>query len=98
MAYQAVRSVGFSRAAARLEEAGLVAKRAAAEDRRLVALSLTAEGEALMARLGEIAAAFQEELVAELGAEAEPLRVALVRLIGDEQEDASGNFGERQAV
>ena len=87
-----------SRAAARLEEAGLVAKRGAAEDRRLVALSLTAEGEALMARLGEIAAAFQEELVAELGAEAEPLRVALVRLIGDEQEDASGNFGERQAV
>ena len=85
-----------SRAAARLEEAGLVAKRGAAEDRRLVALSLTAEGEALMARLGEIAAVFQEQLVAELGAEAEPLRVALVRLIGDE--DASGSFGERQAV
>lgn len=69
-----------SRAAARLEEAGLVRKEDHDKDRRLVALSLTTEGEALVARLGQIAAAFQREIVAELGESAEPLADALGRL------------------
>jgi DNA-binding MarR family transcriptional regulator len=70
-----------SRAAGRLERAGLVRKVGHAEDRRLVALSLTPAGEALMARLGAIADAFQEELVAELGGDAAALDAGLSRLI-----------------
>ena len=59
-----------SRAAARLEEAGLVQKTGDPQDRRLVALTLTGAGERLMARLGEIANAFQQELLFELGPDA----------------------------
>ena len=70
-----------SRAAQRLEEAGLVARATDASDRRLVALSLTAEGEALMARMAEIADAFQAELLAELGPAAPGLDTGLSRLI-----------------
>lgn len=69
-----------SRAAARLEEAGLVQKTGDPRDRRLVALSLTPAGERLMARFGEIAAAFQEELLFELGPDAAGLDRALERL------------------
>jgi DNA-binding MarR family transcriptional regulator len=75
-----------SRAAARLEEAGLVQKLGHAEDRRLVQLSLTPAGQALMLRLGHIAAAFQAELVAELGPDAARLDVALGRLMTDRGE------------
>lgn len=69
-----------SRAAARLEEAGLVRKVGHDTDRRLVALSLTAQGEATMARLGSIAEAFQRQLVAELGPSAAAFDDALCRL------------------
>lgn len=71
-----------SRAAARLEEAGLVRKLGHDTDRRLVALSLTPAGEALMARLGAIAMAFQDELMAELGSNAAALDAGLGALIG----------------
>ncbi len=77
-----------SRAAARLEEAGLVQKLGHETDRRLVALSLTPQGTELMARLGAIAAAFQDELLAELGSEAAALDQGLAKLIA-----ASGNGG-----
>ncbi|MFO1075536.1 MAG: MarR family winged helix-turn-helix transcriptional regulator [Geminicoccaceae bacterium] len=81
-----------SRAAARLEEAGLVRKVADTQDRRLVALSLTPAGERLMARLGAIAEAFQEELLALLGPQAPGLSQGLARLIaagpnGDPHDD-----------
>lgn len=70
-----------SRAAARLEEAGLVRKVGHAEDRRLVELSLTPAGETLMVELGEIALRFQDTLIAELGPDASVVDAALGRLI-----------------
>jgi len=53
-----------SRAAARLEQAGHVAKAPDPDDRRLVALSLTAKGRALMAELLPLAIAYQRKLEA----------------------------------
>ena len=70
-----------SRAASRLEQAGLVRKAGHAGDRRLIALELTPEGQELMGRLGRIAEAFQAELLTELGPEAQGLDRALDRLI-----------------
>lgn len=76
-----------SRAAARLEEAGLVQKQGNETDRRLVVLTLTGEGEALMRRLGAIAVAFQSELLAELGPAAGVFDAALARLIDMESRE-----------
>ena len=73
-----------SRAASRLEEAGLLRKSGHDTDRRLITLELSAGGRALMRRLGGIAAAFQAELIAELGPEAGALDRALTRLIQNE--------------
>ncbi|NGM44255.1 winged helix-turn-helix transcriptional regulator [Rhodobacter sp. SGA-6-6] len=70
-----------SRAAARLEQAGLIEKRGHAGDRRLLDMRLTAKGQELMARIVPIADAYQEELLARLGAEAEPFRAALLRIL-----------------
>lgn len=67
-----------SRAAARLEEAGLVAKRADEGDRRLVALSLTAKGRQMMAELIPLARSYEAELLAGLPAED---RAALDRIV-----------------
>ncbi|QDA35987.1 winged helix-turn-helix transcriptional regulator (plasmid) [Paracoccus liaowanqingii] len=69
-----------SRAATRLQGAGLVRKSGHDTDRRLIGLELTAEGQALMQRLGGIAQAFQAELLTELGEDAAPLCAALDRL------------------
>lgn len=71
-----------SRAAARLTEAGHVARSAQDNDRRLLHLTLTDAGRALMARLIPVALAFQDELLARLGPEAEGLRAALDVLEG----------------
>lgn len=84
-----------SRAAARLEEAGFVSKLGHQADRRLVQLTLTPSGEALMARLGAVADAFQAELAAELGRDAAALDAALTRLIGET--DARGEDGHADA-
>ncbi|KGJ08597.1 MarR family transcriptional regulator [Paracoccus versutus] len=73
-----------SRAATRLETAGLVRKSGHSTDRRLVALELTPAGRALMQRLGRIAEDFQAELLAELGDDAAVLGRALTRLTGTE--------------
>ncbi|GAB1365026.1 hypothetical protein MASR1M32_42620 [Rhodobacter sp.] len=72
-----------SRAAARLQEAGLIEKRDHAEDRRLLDMRLTVKGQELMARIVPIADAYQAELLAQLGAEAPAFRAALLRLLED---------------
>ena len=56
-----------SRAAARLERAGLVAKAENAEDRRLVALTLAPAGAALVARIVPVALDWQAQMTARLG-------------------------------
>ena len=69
-----------SRAAARLESAGLIVKRAHAADRRLLDMTLTDTGTALMARIVPVADAWQAEVLAALGPDADPFRRALMRL------------------
>lgn len=69
-----------SRAASRLQEAGLVEKSGDEGDRRLIALRLSPEGQALMARLGRVAQEFQASLIAELGETAPAFSAALDRL------------------
>lgn len=73
-----------SRAASRLQQAGLLRKSEDARDRRLVGLELTPEGQALMRRLGRIASRFQAQLARELGPDAQALDRALSRLIQPE--------------
>jgi DNA-binding MarR family transcriptional regulator len=51
-----------SRAASRLEAAGYLSKEINDSDRRLVALTLTREGEALMGKLLPLASAYQAQL------------------------------------
>ncbi len=70
-----------SRAAARLEQAGLIEKRGHAEDKRLLDMRLTARGQELMARIVPIADAYQKELLAMMGEDAEPFRAALLRIL-----------------
>ncbi|MFH5774254.1 MarR family winged helix-turn-helix transcriptional regulator [Paracoccus broussonetiae] len=69
-----------SRAASRLEGAGLVCKSGHDRDRRLIVLKLTPGGKALMDRLAPLAEQFQAQLLAELGADATGLGRALDRL------------------
>ena len=71
-----------SRAAARLERAGLVEKLLNPEDRRLVSLSLTEEGRTLVGKIIPIALAFQERLIDRLGDAPEALVAGLDRLSG----------------
>ncbi|MBT0781741.1 MarR family winged helix-turn-helix transcriptional regulator [Paracoccus sp. pheM1] len=73
-----------SRAASRLQGAGLVRKSGNDADRRLIVLELTPQGQALMLRLGRIAEAFQADLLAELGPDAAALDRLLSRLAGKE--------------
>ena len=72
-----------SRAAKRLEEAGLIEKRAHQTDRRLVDLALTAKGRLMMAELLPIARAHQEALEARLGEAFEQLETGLEKLLED---------------
>jgi DNA-binding MarR family transcriptional regulator len=60
-----------SRAATRLEEAGIVTKRISDRDRRLIVLALTDKGSAMMAELAEAAQAYHAELLVRLGPGAE---------------------------
>ena len=69
-----------SRAAARLEQAGLIEKRENPGDRRLVDIRLTDPGQALVARILPVALAYQDEVLARLGDDAAPFRRALERL------------------
>jgi len=74
-----------SRAAQRLEERGYVRKCTHARDGRLVDLSLTAKGRAMMAELTPIAEAFQIGMLARLGDGAEDFRAALRRLLEEDE-------------
>jgi DNA-binding MarR family transcriptional regulator len=72
-----------SRAAARLETAGLVEKRENPDDRRLLDMRLTAAGRDLIARIVPIADAFQAEVLAKMAEDAPAFRTALLKLIAD---------------
>lgn len=69
-----------SRAAARLEAAGWIAKRPHQTDGRLVDLTLTEAGRDLVARILPEARAFQADLEARLGPDADTLRRVLAAL------------------
>tara|TARA_R110002096_G_scaffold24713_7_gene77750 strand:- start:167 stop:646 length:480 start_codon:yes stop_codon:yes gene_type:complete len=71
-----------SRAATRLEAAGLIRKDENPNDGRLVKLSLTPEGVAVMARLIPLAQAFQDRLLSDLGPEAASLQANLSKIAG----------------
>lgn len=71
-----------SRAATRLEAAGYVAKRDHPTDRRLVSLSLTPAGRALMARIVPLALSFQDDMRDRLGPDCAGLLKALDRILG----------------
>jgi DNA-binding MarR family transcriptional regulator len=83
-----------SRAASRLEMAGMIEKRADPRDRRLVALSLTERGRAVMADLVPLARAFEAALVARLTAEERRALDAILAKLGDEGQAR----GEEDAV
>lgn len=70
-----------SRAATRLETRGLVTKTAGSTDKRLVELTLTAQGKDLMSRITPMADDFSAEIEARLGPDAPAFRAALVKLI-----------------
>ncbi len=72
-----------SRAAARLEQAGLIEKRAHQGDGRLLAMHLTPAGQEMMTRLRPVAEAFQAELLESLAEDAPAFRAALQRMIAD---------------
>lgn len=72
-----------SRAAARLEQAGLIEKRDNPADRRLLDMRLTEKGQALFARIVPVAQAYQRALEDRLGEDAATLRRALSRLKED---------------
>jgi DNA-binding MarR family transcriptional regulator len=69
-----------SRAASRLEASGLIAKRDASDDRRLVALTLTPKGKDLMARLIPLAQAYEKRFFEQM---APADRSAFTRIMGD---------------
>ncbi|MFW2541604.1 MarR family winged helix-turn-helix transcriptional regulator [Primorskyibacter sp. 2E107] len=70
-----------SRAASRLETAGLISKRAHETDRRLLRLSLTAQGRSLMAELLPLAEEYQREIEARLGPAFKALEQGLTALL-----------------
>lgn len=70
-----------SRAASRLESAGMVEKRENADDRRLLQICLTQQGSELVMRLIPIAHEFEKELALRLGDDAAAFRRALEHLM-----------------
>jgi len=66
-----------SRAASRLESDGLIRKDINATDRRLLVLTLTEEGQALMAKLLPLAIAYQQKLERLIGARLDALNEAI---------------------
>jgi DNA-binding MarR family transcriptional regulator len=70
-----------SRAASQLQAKGLVAKAPNGADGRLIALTLTDQGLATMARLIPMARAFEDEVLAGLGPLSDPLKQSLQRLM-----------------
>ncbi len=70
-----------SRAASRLEQAGYVSKASNASDGRLVALSLTDKGRAMVEELAPLARDYERAVLADLGADAPGFRAALEHLL-----------------
>lgn len=70
-----------SRAASRLEAAGLITKEPNPDDRRLLRLALTEKGQAVMAELAPLALAFEERVLERLGEDAPTFRALLDRLL-----------------
>ncbi|MCL4675108.1 MAG: MarR family winged helix-turn-helix transcriptional regulator [Pararhodobacter sp.] len=70
-----------SRAATRLESAGLITKAVNDADRRLLLLRLTPAGKALVVRLIPVAMQFQAEMLEQLGPLAEGLETGLAALL-----------------
>ncbi|AHM03395.1 Transcriptional regulator, MarR family [Roseibacterium elongatum DSM 19469] len=70
-----------SRAAARLEEAGIITKRVNTNDRRLVELSLTQTGQEMMQALEPLAHAFEAEIRDRLGPDADGFLSGVERLL-----------------
>lgn len=70
-----------SRAAARLEERGFIAKRAHPSDKRLVELTLTERGQAMIDELTPIAEAYETEVMRLLGPQGPAFRAALDTLM-----------------
>ena len=70
-----------SRAAARLEAGGLVRKLPHSSDRRLVELTLTDKGRAMMDDLIPMARAYEAETLAALGPDADRFRAAIGTLL-----------------
>ncbi|SEF69093.1 DNA-binding transcriptional regulator, MarR family [Thalassococcus halodurans] len=72
-----------SRAAKRLREAGLIERKENPEDRRLIILSLTVEGQKMMAELLPMAKAHQAELEKRLGDAFKQLEAGLEALLNE---------------
>lgn len=73
-----------SRAATRLEEAGLIEKRVNTGDRRLVKLSLSRKGRRLYEQIAPLALAYERRLLATLSpAEAAAFRALVDRLLAE---------------
>ena len=72
-----------SRAASKLESAGLIVKSVNAEDRRLISMSLTPKGRALMGELLVLAQSYQEEIEKRLGKSFAGFEQGLDRLLGE---------------
>ena len=70
-----------SRAASRLEAAGLIRKAQNSDDRRLLRLTLTGKGREMMDALLPLASAYEEKLLSRLGADAPAFRDMLDRLL-----------------
>ena len=83
-----------SRAAGRLREAGLVDRRGNPDDRRLVVLSLTAKGRALMAELLPLARAYQAEMERRLGPALAGLDAGLAALLEEDADWAETRRGD----
>jgi DNA-binding MarR family transcriptional regulator len=73
-----------SRAASRLEAAGYIRKSASETDRRLVSMSLTPKGQALMAELLPLAVAYQRELEERLGEALAGFEAGVNRLMNED--------------
>ena len=70
-----------SRAVSRLEAQGYISKESSSFDRRLVVLTLTDKGRAMVDALTPIAQGYQDEVLRDLGTDAEAFRRALSRLM-----------------
>lgn len=70
-----------SRAASRLEKTGFITKETNTDDRRLLKLALTAEGQKRMQQIIPLANAFESKLVERLGPDMAQFRKTLLNLL-----------------